>query len=187
MLGRLVPHKRVELALRAVAALRERTPAWCLHVVGARLLADELVADADRLGIEDAVRFHGFVDDEAKNRLLASAWVNLLPSLKEGWGLAIVEAGALGTPSVAFREAGGTTESVVDGETGLLVDDMADWSRPPAAARRPRPAQGARRGGASSRRLLLGGHRHRRRGLLGGGRRPARTAASADPARRTAA
>ena len=51
--------------------------------------------------------------------------MNLLPSLKEGWGLAIVEAGALGVPSVAFREASGTTESVVDGRTGYLVDDLA--------------------------------------------------------------
>ena len=124
VLGRLVPHKRVELALETVAALRPGHPGLELHVVGHGYWHDELVAHADRLGVREAVRFHGFVDDETKNRLLASAWVNLLPSLKEGWGLAIIEAGALGVPTVAFREASGTNESVLDGETGFLVDDL---------------------------------------------------------------
>ena len=125
VLGRLVPHKRVELALQAVAELRQRHPGIVLHVVGHGYWHDELVASAERLGVSDAVRFHGFVAEAEKNALLASAWVNLLPSLKEGWGLAIVEAGALGVPSVAFREASGTTESVLDGQTGYLVDDLA--------------------------------------------------------------
>ena len=48
----------------------------------------------------------------------------LLPSVKEGWGLAIMEAAAQGTPTLAYRSAGGVTESIVDGETGLLVDDL---------------------------------------------------------------
>jgi len=124
VLGRLVPHKRVELAMETLAALRATHPDLVLHVVGHGYWHDELVAHADRLGVRDAVRFHGFVDEETKNRLLGSAWVNLLPSLKEGWGLAIIEAGALGLPSVAFREASGTNESVLDGETGYLVDDL---------------------------------------------------------------
>ena len=55
----------------------------------------------------DRVRFTGFVGEEEKHALLGSAWVALMPSLKEGWGLTIVEAGARGTPTVAFRTAGG--------------------------------------------------------------------------------
>jgi glycosyltransferase involved in cell wall biosynthesis len=117
-----VPHKRVELAMRAVAELRERLPGLTLDVVGHGYWEPELRAEAARLGIEDAVRFLGFVDDAAKHELLSTAWLNLLPSLKEGWGLAIVEAAAHGTPSVAFSTAGGTTESVLDGLTGRLVD-----------------------------------------------------------------
>ncbi len=124
VLGRLVPHKRVELALETVARLRPRHPGIVLHVVGHGYWHDELVAAADRLGVSDAVRFHGFVDEDVKNSLVASSWVNLLPSLKEGWGLAIIEAAALGVPSIAFREASGTNESVVDRETGFLVDHV---------------------------------------------------------------
>jgi glycosyltransferase involved in cell wall biosynthesis len=51
--------------------------------------------------------------------------VLLLPSLKEGWGLVIPEAGMHATPTVAYRSAGGTRESVADEHSGLLVDDPA--------------------------------------------------------------
>jgi glycosyltransferase involved in cell wall biosynthesis len=59
---------------------------------------------------------------------MREAWVSLTPSLKEGWGLAIVEAGAAGTPTVAFRDAGGVAEALVDGETGLLATDPEDFT-----------------------------------------------------------
>ena len=45
-----------------------------------------------------------------------------LPSLKEGWGLVVTEAAAHGVPSVAYRSAGGVTESIIEGESGLLID-----------------------------------------------------------------
>jgi glycosyltransferase involved in cell wall biosynthesis len=127
VLGRLVPHKRVELAMDALVALRHRHPGLVLHVVGHGYWEDELRAHADNLGVTAAVRFHGFVGDDEKNAILGAAWVNLLPSLKEGWGLAIIEAGAHGVPSVAFREASGTTESVLDGRTGYLVDGVDEF------------------------------------------------------------
>ena len=46
-----------------------------------------------------------------------------LPSLKEGWGLVVGEAGMHRTPTVAYRSAGGTRESIADGTSGLLVDE----------------------------------------------------------------
>ena len=44
-----------------------------------------------------------------------------MPSLKEGWGMVVVEAGVHGTPTVAFADVGGLNDSVHDGETGVLV------------------------------------------------------------------
>ena len=76
---------------------------------------------AGTLGIADRVTFHGHVSEHEKHTLLAKAWVHLMPSLKEGWGLVVVEAGVHGTPTVAFAEAGGPADSIVDGRTGLLV------------------------------------------------------------------
>ncbi len=126
-LNRLVPHKRVEVALRAVAALADELPQLRLVVAGQGWWESHLREVADDLDITDRVDFRGFVTEEEKAALLASAWVALTPSLKEGWGLTIVEAGAAGTPTVAFREAGGVAEAVVDGRTGLLADDIDDY------------------------------------------------------------
>jgi glycosyltransferase involved in cell wall biosynthesis len=125
VLGRLVPHKRVEMAIEALAALRPDLPDLRLIVVGHGYWEATLRELADRLGVSDAVRFAGYVDDATKHQLLADAWLHVMPSVKEGWGLAVIESAAQGTPTVAFRSAGGTVESVAHGETGLLVNDPA--------------------------------------------------------------
>ncbi|MFC4146835.1 glycosyltransferase family 4 protein [Micromonospora mangrovi] len=126
-LGRLVPHKRVEVALKAVAELADELPGLRLVVAGQGWWEPHLRQVADELGIADRVEFRGFVTEEEKASLLAAAWVALTPSLKEGWGLTIVEAGAAGTPTVAFRDAGGVAEAMVDGVSGLLAEDVDDY------------------------------------------------------------
>jgi glycosyltransferase involved in cell wall biosynthesis len=124
VLGRLVPQKRVEIALATVAALRDRVPGLHLDVVGSGWWEPTLRERVAELGLEDAVTFHGHVSELEKHEILARAWVHAMPSLKEGWGLVVVEAGVHGTPTVAFREAGGPSDSILDGETGLLVGDV---------------------------------------------------------------
>jgi glycosyltransferase involved in cell wall biosynthesis len=124
VLGRLVPHKRVEHAIEVVARLRGRRPELRLDVVGEGWWAPRLRERAAELGVADRVRFHGFVDETTKHELLAGAWVHLCPSVKEGWGIVVTEAGAHGVPTVAYRSAGGLRDSVRDGRTGLLVDDL---------------------------------------------------------------
>lgn len=124
--GRLVPHKQVEHAVRAVAALRERHEDLHLDVVGGGYWHPHVAALVRELGLEDAVTLHGHLSQEAKHRLVAQSWVHLCPSLKEGWGLVVVEAGSHGVPTVAYGGAGGVTESVVDGETGILCADEAE-------------------------------------------------------------
>jgi glycosyltransferase involved in cell wall biosynthesis len=128
VLGRLVPHKRVEFALEAVARIRRRLPSLRLDVVGRGWWEPRLRETAERLGLGDAVRFHGFVGEVTKRELLASAWVLAMPSLKEGWGLAVMEAAAHGTPAVGLRSAGGLAESILDGETGLLAEGAEEFT-----------------------------------------------------------
>jgi glycosyltransferase involved in cell wall biosynthesis len=124
VLGRLVPHKQVEHALEVLARLRADRPELTLTVVGDGYWAPQLRARAAELGVHDAVRLVGHVDEVAKHRLLAAGWVHLCPSVKEGWGLAILEAAQHAVPTVAYATAGGTTDSVIDGRTGLLVGDV---------------------------------------------------------------
>jgi glycosyltransferase involved in cell wall biosynthesis len=129
VLGRLVPHKRIELALDTLAELLPAHPDLRLVIAGRGWWHDELVAHAELLGLPPAsVEWAGYVDEQRKHEILGASWVSLVPSLKEGWGLGVMEAAAHGTPSVAFHGAGGVTESVRDGETGLLVSSQAEFA-----------------------------------------------------------
>jgi glycosyltransferase involved in cell wall biosynthesis len=125
-LGRLVPHKRIELLMRAAADLRGRFPGLQVRVAGRGAWEPRLRGVARDLGVEDLVSFEGFVPEEAKLEWLAESWVLAMPSVAEGWGLAVVEAAVAGTPAVAFR-TGGLVESIADGETGLLADDYGGF------------------------------------------------------------
>ncbi|WP_059015227.1 glycosyltransferase family 4 protein [Mycobacterium sp. M26] len=123
VLSRLVPHKQIEDALDAVARLRSTFADLHLDVVGGGWWHDRLVERAAVLGIADAVTFHGHVDDAVKHAVVQQSWVHVLPSRKEGWGLAVIEAARHAVPTVGYRSSGGLTDSVIDGVTGVLVDD----------------------------------------------------------------
>jgi hypothetical protein len=118
----------VEHALEVIARLRDRWPGLRLSVVGEGWWDEQLRAEAERLGLGDVVDFHGYVDEETKHQLLAGAWVHLCPSVKEGWGLVVSEAGGHRVPTVGYRSAGGLRESVIDGVTGVLVDDLEEMA-----------------------------------------------------------
>ncbi len=122
VLSRLVPHKQIEDAVEAVAGLRSRIPTLHLDIVGGGWWGKRLVDHVHRLGIADAVTFHGHVDDVTKHHVLQSSWVQVLPSRKEGWGLAVVEAAQHKVPTIGYRSSGGLSDSIIDGVTGILVD-----------------------------------------------------------------
>lgn len=124
VLGRLVPHKRVEHALEVAAQLCPSLPALHVEIVGDGWWRDRLEQRAAELGLGDVARFHGHISDAERGRLLDSSWILLIASAKEGWGIAIMEAAARGVPAIAYRSAGGVRESIVDGRTGALVDDL---------------------------------------------------------------
>ncbi|MCW2832615.1 MAG: glycosyl transferase, group 1 [Nocardioides sp.] len=149
VVGRLVPHKQVEHAIDVAVALREEHPGLRLHVVGGGWWEDELREHAARLGAGDTVVFEGHVDEARKHEVYERAWLHLMPSLKEGWGLVIGEAGMHGTPTVAYASAGGVCESIDDGRSGVLVDDQAGLLEVTRrllddASERTRLAEGAR-------------------------------------------
>jgi glycosyltransferase involved in cell wall biosynthesis len=114
-----------------MARLREEFPTARLVVAGRGWWEQHIRAAVTRLGLHDCVEVVGFVSETERHRLLASSWVSLVPSIKEGWGLVVVEAGMHATPTVAFAGTGGITESIVDGETGYLAapDDLDDFVR----------------------------------------------------------
>jgi glycosyltransferase involved in cell wall biosynthesis len=122
---RLVPHKRVELVLDAVAEARKQVPGLELHLVGDGPHRSVLARQIDRLGLGDCVVVHGRVGDAEKTALMRTAWMTVSASAGEGWGLSLVEASALGVPVVAIRVPG-VQDAVRHGRTGLLVDHRAE-------------------------------------------------------------
>jgi glycosyltransferase involved in cell wall biosynthesis len=114
VLGRLVPHKRVDLVLRAWRVVQP--------IVGGQLV---VIGDGpERQRLEalagPGVTFAGHASEEEKWRLLRRSWLLVHGAHHEGWGIAVVEAAACGTPALAF-DVPGVRDAVLDGETGVLV------------------------------------------------------------------
>jgi len=120
-LGRLKKYKRIELLLDVLEAIPEAV----LDIAGDGDHRPVLEAEIERRGLSARVRMHGHVSEERKAELYARAWVNLTASSAEGWCLAVMEAAACGTPSVALA-IGGLPESIDDGRTGLLARNESE-------------------------------------------------------------
>ena len=119
-LGRLKRYKRVDLPIRAVARLATAGVDVRMVVAGTGDHEPALRSLVDELGLGDRITFAGYVSEEEKVRLFRRAWVHVLTSPKEGWGITNLEAAACGTPTIA-SDSPGLRDSVVDGETGFLV------------------------------------------------------------------
>jgi glycosyltransferase involved in cell wall biosynthesis len=129
-LGRLEPYKRVDVMFRAAATLVGAFPDLEIVVIGRGETREGLERVARELGLAERTRFAGFVSDDERDRLLADARVCVCPSVKEGWGLTVIEANALGVPVVA-TDAPGLRDAVREGNTGFLVPegDVAAFAR----------------------------------------------------------
>ena len=118
--GRLVPHKRYDLLARM---WRQVHP-----VVGGRLVVIGEGPEAARLRALQVpgLELLGHVDAATRDRLYGEAWLLLHPSMLEGWGLVVTEAGAHHTPTIAF-DAPGVRDSVVSSRTGMLARSEREY------------------------------------------------------------
>lgn len=120
--ARLTKAKGIEDALRLMVHMRSALPNVRLWVVGqgdpsfTRHVHDM----AGRLKVNNCVKFWGYISQEKKFELMARAHVLIVPSMKEGWGLTVPEAGYVGTPAVGYNVEG-LRDVIVDGKTGLLT------------------------------------------------------------------
>jgi L-malate glycosyltransferase len=113
------PVKRVDLFLRAARLVRQAVGQVEFVVIGEGHLRPSLTRQAATLGIEDAARFLGSVEDVAAE--LQRFDVGVISSDSEGLSNSILEYMAAAVPTVA-RAVGGNRELVRHGETGQLVD-----------------------------------------------------------------
>lgn len=120
--GRLSKSKGIEDAILALSEISKNYGEVQFWVVGSgeKSYLDYLRKMAKKNGVGERIKFFGFVSEEKKFELMAKAHVLVAPSMKEGWGLTVPEAGSVGTPAVGYN-VGGLREVILDGKTGYLT------------------------------------------------------------------
>lgn len=113
--GRLTRAKLPSHAIRAFEIVKKRIPSAQLWIVGDGYLSRRL-----RRKAPEGASFFGRVPEWKKVELLLRAHVLVFPAVREGWGLTVIEANALGTPAVGY-DVPGLRDSIRSGSTGLLV------------------------------------------------------------------
>ncbi len=121
-LGALAKDKGIEDAIKVFSLLNKegKYNFWVIGRGGENYV-NKLLSMCNKLGLDNKVKFWGFVSDHQKFELLARAHVLINPSVHEGWGLVNIEANCVGTPVVAYNSAG-LIDSVKNGESGKIVE-----------------------------------------------------------------
>ncbi|MBU5689300.1 MAG: glycosyltransferase family 4 protein [Candidatus Aenigmarchaeota archaeon] len=115
-LGRLNKGKRVELALKAFEIVKEEIEDAEFWVIGDGYMKEKLAKRFKN------ARFFGKVSESEKIKLLSLSWLQVNPSVREGWGINVIEGNACGTPCIAF-DVPGLRDSIKHNQTGILVKE----------------------------------------------------------------
>lgn len=125
--ARLTAMKRPDLCVRAMQIVAAKYPKAKLAIVGYGPMEKHLKKMIHDLNLDSNVflvnKDHLFFDNHPKDqkvKLMQEAWALLLPSVKEGWGMVVTEAGACGTPSIVTNVTG-LRDSVKHMETGIQI------------------------------------------------------------------
>jgi len=141
--GRLAASKRLDEALRIFRGVVERVPGARFEIYGSGPERKKLEKLAGRLGLDDAVTFHGRTPDVGDE--MARCAVTISTSATESFGLSIAESLAVGTPVVSYAVNYGPRDLIRDGRDGYLiepgdeegfVDKVVELLGDPAAAQR---------------------------------------------------
>lgn len=119
-LGRLKKYKGVHYLVQAMKHVITTMPEAKLAILGEGDYRSELEKLVETLNLQDNVTFYGYVSDEEKIRFLKKAWVLVVPSVKEGFGIVVIEAAVCGTPTIG-TDTMGLKDSIIHGKTGFLV------------------------------------------------------------------
>jgi len=120
--NRLVRMKGVEEVIKAFSIIQKQEKKAKLWIVGQgnKKYLIKLHKITKDLGIENKVKFFGYVNEKKKLDLMRKAHILLHTSVKEGWGLVVIEAASQATPTVAYNVSG-LRDSVKNGETGVIL------------------------------------------------------------------
>jgi glycosyltransferase involved in cell wall biosynthesis len=121
MVSRLAPNKRIDHGIQTMKCLVQKSVPARLTIIGTGESEGPLKKLVKDLGLAELVTFTGPLPEKDKNERLQQAHLLIHTSLREGWGLNVIEANAMGTPAVVYP-VGGLRESTLHGETGLVAE-----------------------------------------------------------------
>jgi glycosyltransferase involved in cell wall biosynthesis len=122
-IGRHIPEKQAAALAPAIALAREQVPELRAEIFGDGPARPELLRLIAEHGLVGVVRAPGFVAEDVVRDTLRRALCLAQPSRREGYGLVVVEAAALGVPSVVVRGPdNAAVELVNEGENGTVAD-----------------------------------------------------------------
>lgn len=121
-LSRINKQKGIEDAIEAFRLIHDSIPNSRLWIVGtgAPQYVGRIKNIIKNYGVSKYVKFFGFVNEKEKFELLSRSHILIFPSVHEGWGLVIAEAGSVGTPSVVY-DVPGVRDVVSRGKRGIMV------------------------------------------------------------------
>ena len=123
IVARLVAKKNIAMALDAFAIYRGSVAAPReLHIYGSGPLQDRLSRQAETLGLSALVRFHGFQQTDAISEALGRTLALILPSIEEQFGNVVIEASALGVPTILSDNCGARDTLVRSGVNGFVIE-----------------------------------------------------------------
>jgi glycosyltransferase involved in cell wall biosynthesis len=122
VVSRLAPNKRIDHAIRTIKSLAALGVAARLTIVGGGEVEGELRQLVKDLQLSDRVTFAGPLSEAEKDQRLRDAHFLVHTSLREGWGLNVVEANAMGTPGAVYPVAG-LIESTTHDVTGVIAKE----------------------------------------------------------------
>lgn len=124
--GRIVEQKNPMRLLDCAQLVRERLEDFTLDIYGVGYLQDELAQEIDRRGIGDFVRMMGYCSDKSIYNDYGLFW---LTSIREGFGLVIIEAASCGLPCISANWGEAVFEVIENGETGFIVDTNEQFAQ----------------------------------------------------------
>jgi glycosyltransferase involved in cell wall biosynthesis len=125
--GRLLPNKNVDLLIDAVAKVKRTNPAVRCIIVGNGPERKRLEAQTEQLGLANNVTFFNFLEDHNElYSLMRASRMFVLPSVREGFGLVVVEANACGIPVITTTHTHNAAQDlIVEGQNGFLAEPNA--------------------------------------------------------------
>jgi glycosyltransferase involved in cell wall biosynthesis len=118
--GRLTKSKRPHHLIKTIYLLKHDIPNIKLWIIGEGYFKKHLIRMAKKFKLENNVMFFGWVTPVEKIEFLKKAHCICVPSVREGWGLIVSEANAVGTPAIVY-DVSGLRDAVQNGINGLLT------------------------------------------------------------------